>query len=145
MATSSKLENLAKIGQLKAEPPAQTEIDGLVSSGRKRLDDARNPANALESRFELAYNAAHAFSLAALRRHGYRSQNRYLVFQALPHTLGMTDTQWRLLALCHDRRNKMEYEGIAEIDEGLVAELVEVAEQVLHKLEALGPIQPPST
>jgi hypothetical protein len=60
MATSSKLENLAKIGQLKAEPPAQTEIDGLVSSGRKRLDDARNPANALESRFELAYNAAHA-------------------------------------------------------------------------------------
>jgi hypothetical protein len=145
MVTSSKLENLAKIGQLKAEPPAQTEIDGLVSSGRKRLDDARNPANALESRFELAYNAAHAFSLAALRRHGYRSQNRYLVFQALPHTLGMTDTQWRLLALCHDRRNKMEYEGIAEIDEGLVAELVEVAEQVLHKLEALGPIQPPST
>jgi hypothetical protein len=53
MATSSKLENLAKIGQLKAEPPAQTEIDGLVSSGRKRLDDARNPANALESPEEL--------------------------------------------------------------------------------------------
>ena len=145
MATSSRLENLAKIGQLKAEPPAQTEIDGLVSSGRKRLKDARNPANALESRFELAYNAAHAFSLAALRRCGYRSQNRYLMFQVLPHTLGITDAQWRLLALCHDRRNKMEYEGIAEIDEGLVAELVEVAEQVRHKLEALGPIRPPST
>jgi hypothetical protein len=67
MPSSSNLENLAKIGQLKAEPPAQSEIDGLVASGRKRLKDAKNPANALESRFDLAYSAAHAFSLAALR------------------------------------------------------------------------------
>ena len=28
---------------------------------------AENPANAMESRFDLAYNAAHALSLAALR------------------------------------------------------------------------------
>jgi len=144
MASSSNLENLAKIGQLKAEPPAQSEIDGLIASGRKRFKDAKNHALALESRFELAYNAAHAFSLAALRWRGYRSENRYLVFQVLPHTLGMTDTQWRLLALCHDRRNKMEYEGISEVDQGLVAELVEVTENVLRKLEALGPVEPPS-
>jgi len=144
MATSSNLENLAKIGQLKAESPAQSEIDGLIASGRKRLKDAKNPTNALESRFELAYSAAHAFSLAALRWRGYRSENRYLVFQVLPHTLGMTDRQWRLLALCHERRNKMEYEGISEVDEGLVAELVEVTEKVLRNLEALGPVEPPS-
>jgi len=143
MATSSNLENLAKIGQLKAESPAQSEIDGLIASGRKRLKDAKNPTNALESRFELAYSAAHAFSLAALRWRGYRSENRYLVFQVLPHTLGMTDRQWRLLALCHERRNKMEYEGISEVDQGLVAELVEVTENVLRELEALGPVEPP--
>ena len=135
MPSSSNLENLAKIGQLKAEPPAQSEIDGLVASGRKRLKDAKNPANALESRFDLAYNAAHAFSLAALRARGYRSQNRYLVFQVLPHTLGTSDRQWRLLALCHERRNRIEYEGVGEIDEGLVAELVEVTEALLHKLQ----------
>ena len=144
MATSGNLDNLAKIGQLKAEPPAQSEIDGLIASGRKRLKDAKNPTNALESRFELAYSAAHAFSLAALRWRGYRSENRYLVFQVLPHTLEMTDRQWRLLALCHERRNKMEYEGISEVDQGLVAELVEVTENVLRKLEALGPVEPPS-
>src|SRR5689334_4042482 len=57
MPSSSNLENLAKIGQLKAEPPAQSEIDGLVASGRKRLKDAKNPVNALESRFDLAYSA----------------------------------------------------------------------------------------
>jgi len=140
MATSSNLENLAKIGRLKAEPPSQIEIDGLVASGRKRLKDAKNPVNELESRFDLAYSAAHAFSLAALRRHGYRSENRYLVFQVLAHTLGLSDWQWRLLTLCHERRNKIEYEGISEVDEGLVAELVQVTEVVLQRLEQLGPV-----
>ena len=62
------MANLAKIGKLKAEPPAQAEFDGLLRSGRTRLEDAQYPANALESRFDLAYNAAHALSLAALRR-----------------------------------------------------------------------------
>ncbi len=56
--TSSNLLNLARIGKLKAEPPAQSEFDGLLRSGRVRLADARKAANALESRFDLAYNAA---------------------------------------------------------------------------------------
>ena len=141
MATSSNLENLAKIGQLKAEPPSQSEIDGLLALGRKRLKDAKNSVNELENRFDMAYGAAHAFSLAALRRHGYRSENRYLVFQVLPHTVGMADRQWRLLALCHERRNKIEYEGISEVDEGIVAELIEVTAEVLRKLEAIGPVE----
>ena len=72
--TSSPLDNLVRIGQLKAEPPAQTEFDGLVRSGLVRLTDAKNSALSLESRFDLAYNAAHALSLAALRWHGYRSE-----------------------------------------------------------------------
>ena len=55
-------------------------IAGLLTSGAERLADARKEGLALSSRFDLAYNAAHAFSLAALRRHGYRSENRYLVF-----------------------------------------------------------------
>ena len=144
MASSSNLRNLATIGQLKAEPPAQSEIDGLVTSGRKRFNDAKNPEITLDSRFDLAYAAAHAFSLAALRWYGYRSENRYLVFQVLPHTLGVTDRQWRLLALCHERRNKIEYEGISEVDEGLVAELVQVTAEVLRRVEALGPVKAPS-
>ena len=49
MASSRKLENLAQIGQLKAEPPAQSEIDGLVASGRKRFNDAKNPAITLDT------------------------------------------------------------------------------------------------
>ena len=68
--SSAELENLVRAGKLKREPPALKELRGL-----RKLS--------FDSRFDLAYNAAHAFALFALRRTGYRSENRYLVFQAL--------------------------------------------------------------
>ena len=63
--TSPELERLAQIGTLKREPGAQAEIAGLIRSARSRLTDAGRPALALESRFDLAYNAAHALALVA--------------------------------------------------------------------------------
>ena len=80
--TSQNLEQLTKTGSLKPEPRDQREHDGLVRSARVRLTDARTAPLSLESKFDLGYNAAHALALAALRWHGYRSENRYLVFQA---------------------------------------------------------------
>lgn len=103
--TSANLDNLAKIGQLKKEPPDRAEL---------------------------------TLSLAALRRHGYRSENRYLVFQVLPHTLGIEDSEWRVLATCHERRNRAEYQGILETDERLLAALVEIGARLLAALEAPG-------
>ena len=80
------LDNLVRTGSLKAEAALPGEISGLIRSGVARLRDAGNADLSLESRFDLAYNAAHALSLAALRRAGYRSNSRYLVFQCLRHT-----------------------------------------------------------
>ena len=54
-----QLDNLARIGQLKIEPAAERELQGLVRSGIRRLDDAARRELSLESRFDLAYNAAH--------------------------------------------------------------------------------------
>lgn len=126
----AELENLASIGKLKREAGALSEINGLIVSGTARLRDANNVALSFESRFDLAYNAAHAFSLAALRHHGYRSENRYLVFQALPHTIGLAVAHWRVLAKAHDKRNLAEYEGHLEIDEQLLADVLAAAELV---------------
>jgi hypothetical protein len=125
---------------LRAEPPDAAEFDGLKRSGLTRLTDAGNASLALESRFDLAYNAAHALCLAALRWHGYRSSNRYIVFQLLPHTLGLGPEVWRVLAKCHDVRNKGEYEGDLSIDERLVIDLLTACNVVAAKLETLGPI-----
>jgi len=87
--SSAELDNLARIGQLKREPPAPRELVGLRISGERRLADAQRAELAFDSRFDLAYNAAHALALCALRRLGLRSDSRYLVFQVLPHTLGL--------------------------------------------------------
>jgi len=125
--TSPNLENLVQSGHLKREPGDRREFDGLVRSARARLADARKHDLSIESRFDLAYNSAHALALAALRWHGYRSDNRYIVFQCMPHTLGLGPEVWRVLALCHQRRNRGEYEGFLEVDERLVKDLIEAA------------------
>ena len=135
---SDNLENLASIGKLKRERTSQFEFDGLVQSGHRRLADARVANLSLEGRFDLAYNASHSLALAALRWHGYRSDHRYLAFQCLPFTLGMESAQWRLLSLCHERRNLAEYEGHLDVEERLVAELIDMAEVIAEKVEALG-------
>ncbi|WP_298232264.1 hypothetical protein [uncultured Azohydromonas sp.] len=86
----SPLENLCGPGKdLRAEAADAAEFAGLLRSGLARLADASKAPLSLESRFDLGYNASHALSLAALRWHGYRPANRYIVFQVLPHTLGL--------------------------------------------------------
>jgi hypothetical protein len=137
------LDNLVRIGQLKAEPPVQTELDGLIRSGQVRLTDAAHAGLSLESRFDLAYNAAHALSLAALRWHGYRSENRYQVFQCLTHTLGLEAAQWRVLDQAHRKRNLAEYEGDLDIDLALVEALIRTAQTVARGVAALGPVAAP--
>jgi hypothetical protein len=134
---STELANLAHIGKLAAEPGTAREIRGLLTSGGERLADARNEGLALSSRFDLAYNAAHAFSLAALRWHGYRSDSRYLVFQALPHTLGLPAAVWRVLAKAHEVRNVAEYEGHFDVDAIVLRNLIEAAEAVRSAVAAL--------
>lgn len=110
------------------------EFEGLLRSGRARLVDARNASLALESRFELACNAAHALCLAALRRHGCRARHRYIVFQVLPHTLGLGPEVWRVLDKCHHMRNVAEYEGVLDVDERIVADLVAACGKVADEL-----------
>lgn len=138
--TSPSLENLVETGQIKREGSHQREFEGLVLSGRTRLKDAGEGSLSLESRFDLAYNAAHALSLAALRWHGYRAGNRYVVFQCLPHTLGVGPEVWRTLAQCHNVRNTGEYEGFLDLTEQLVHDLINAAAKVLDSVEALGPV-----
>jgi len=135
--SSPELENLVRIGKLKREPPSRQEFEGLLRSAEVRLADAERLVLAAESRFDLAYNAGHALALAALRRLGYRSENRYLVFQALPLTVGLPSAQCRVLAKCHERRNLAEYEGLLELDERLVTELIAVVQNLLTEVRAL--------
>ena len=140
---SSPLDRLAgPSGVLAREQPDRKEFAGLVRSGLSRLQDAENEANSLDSRFDLAYGAAHAFCLAALRHHGYRPSKRYIVFQVLPQTLGLGPEVWRVFAKCHDLRNRTEYEGALDVDDRLVSDLVAACRHVASAIAKLQPITP---
>jgi len=132
-----KLDNLVKIAQLKHEPPDQNEFDGMVASAGIRLNDAKLGGLSQDGKFTLAYGAAHALSLAAMRWHGYRSENRYMVFQCLEQTLGLETAKWRVLDQCHKRRNIAEYEGHLEIDSQLLNELIEITTELLDLVKDL--------
>lgn len=134
---TSPLENLSVPDKpLVAEPADAREIEGLTRSGLARLEDAKSPSLSLESRFDLVYNAAHALSLAALRSAGYRPKHRYIVFQVLPHTLGLGPQVWRVLDKGHKQRNLAEYEGFVDVDARLIKDLIKACEIVAETLYA---------
>lgn len=143
--TSAELDLLVDGRGLKHEPPSRTEYEGLVHSGMARLKDAGNSDLSLESRFDLAYNAAHALALAALRRLGYRSSSRYLVFQTLAHTADQAASVWRVLSKCHEKRNLAEYEGLIDISERLLEDLLQAAHAVCDAVSAMPPPDAPSS
>ena len=138
--TLENLQNLQKTGSLKAEPADQQEFDSMLSSAKRRLRDIGVPGISEEGRFLFAYSAAHTLALAAMRWHGYRSDNRYLVFQCLQHTVGFTKAKWRVLDKCHRQRNLAEYEGYLDVSDQLMDELIAITHELLGEVERLGPV-----
>jgi hypothetical protein len=138
MTSPSPLERLAGPGKVLAKEPADAEeFAGLVRSGLSRLKDAENETISLDGRFDLAYSAAHALSLAALRHCGFRPSKRYIVFQVLPDSLGPGPDVWRVLSKCHDMRNRTEYEGALDVDERLLSDLIGACRKVAERVRRL--------
>jgi hypothetical protein len=132
-----ELDNLVRIGQLKVEPRNAQEVTRMLAMAHTRLNDAKLSNLSLEGRFTSAYNAAHAAALAALRWHGYRSENRYTVFQCLAHTLGWPANRWRVLDAAHQKRNLAEYEGYLDIEESTVAEMCALVQSLIADVQDL--------
>jgi hypothetical protein len=139
--SAGELENLVRIGRLKTEPASRSEFAGMVKSAAARLADAENRSLDPESRFDLAYGAAHRLALAALRHKGYRSENRVTVFQTLVHTLGSTSSDVQVFLRAHNARNLAEYEGRADVDPHLLADLIHCTRALQSEV---GKLQPPT-
>jgi hypothetical protein len=137
--SKAELDNLVKIGRLKTESSAKSEYLGMLAAARSRLKDAQNEDLDSDSRFDLAYGAAHRLALAALRREGYRSENRITVFQTLVHTLGTSAADVQIFLKAHNERNLAEYEGRLEIDERLLADLIRCTRTIEATVANLDP------
>ena len=115
----------------------QKNIDRLMHSGLTRLKDARNKVNSLEGRFEPSVRCGLMHFVGCTALSGFSSGNRYIVFQVLPHTLGLGPEVWRVLAECHEIRNRSEYEGDLDVDERLVIDLITACGLVADKVNTL--------
>jgi hypothetical protein len=62
-----ELDNLVKIGKLKAEPASRAEYNGMLTAAPTSLTDAQKDLDP-DSKFRLAYGAAHPASKAFVQR-----------------------------------------------------------------------------
>lgn len=109
----------------------------MLQIARSHLADAQLKGVSLNGRFAGVYSASHAAALAALRLHGYRSENRFTVFQCLAHTLQWEAARWRVLDLAHQKRNRAEYEGSFDVEESTVAELIVLTNELIADVAKL--------
>jgi hypothetical protein len=132
-----ELDNMVKIRQLSVGGATESEVGNLIERGLKKLRDSKRVDLDPESQFDLVYNAAHALSLAALRYAGYRSENRYTVFQCTQHTINLEPEFWRVLDGAHKDRNIAEYEGDIIVNAQLVAALIRVTDIIAERVQEL--------
>ena len=121
---SPQLRNLERIGSVVAEPTSPAEIQRLLTLADASLSGAETKSLAVEPRFQLAYGAAHHLALAALRANDYRTASReghrMLVFQVLPHSVGLEPAIALTLDRVHRKRNELEYTGAVDVPESEV-------------------------
>lgn len=134
------MENLLKIGQIKAHPPDGEEIEQLLNAARRNLRDARVTSISPETRFDAAYKAIMQSALSALMMHGFRpNTNRpghhMTVVQSLPLTVGLEAKRVAVLDTLRRQRNVADYTG-DDVDESTVENGIEEASQLLDDVLA---------
>jgi hypothetical protein len=115
------LENLARIGKLKAHAADEREIARLLESADRALKDAAVAGLSTDSRLELAYRALMQAALAAMLANGYRPAtsepgHHQVVIQALPKTIGMAAERVQVLEAYRKARNQSDYRGLPVSD-----------------------------
>ncbi len=131
------LENLERIKLLLPLEKSETEFSQLIEKAKMFHTDSIRSELSIQSRFQLAYEASFALALAALRWHGYRpSSNRYVVFQALSHTIEL-GSEVALLSKAHGMRNEVEYDAEPFDDLKFLEELIDINEILLDRVPLL--------
>lgn len=131
-----KLANLEKAGLLKSEATSKKEIEGFLAAAKSRLADSKNAQISFAGRFSLAYDAAYALALLALRANGFRPAegkgHRFIVFQCLAHTVGVPSAIWASLSKAHEKRNASVYSGLVEASVAETEDLIATTDKLFE-------------
>lgn len=134
------LDNLARIGKLKAHAADEREIARLLDSADRALKDASAATLSSDSRLDLAYRALMQAALAAMMGNGYRPStsqpgHHQLLIQALPNTIGMAAARVQVLEAYRKARNQSDYRGIPASD-AVANECAQDAQRLLADVRA---------
>jgi hypothetical protein len=133
------LENLLKIGKLKAHEPNHAELVNLFSAAGRNLKDVHVAGLSAETRFDVAYKAIMQCGLLALMANGLRPStaepgHHATVIQTLPRTIGLSNERMIVLDSLRKKRNLADYVGQG-ISESEAATCLHVAEALIETLK----------
>lgn len=132
------LENLLRIGKLKAHAADEREIVRLLDSAQRGLKDAGVASLSSDSRLDLAYRAMMQAALAAVLANGYRPStsepgHHQLLLQTLPKTIGMASGRVQVLEAFRKARNQSDYRGVP-VSDAMARECAEHAQRLLAEV-----------
>lgn len=134
------LENLQRIGKLKAHAADEQEIARVLESAERVLKDASVAALSADSRLDLAYRGLMQAALAAMLANGYRPAtsepgHHQVVIQALPKTIDMATERVQVLEAYRRARIQRDYRGVP-VSDAVARECTEDARRLLSDVRA---------
>lgn len=134
------LENLLRIGKLKAHAADDAEIARVLASAERALKDASLAALSADSRLDLAYRSIMQAALAAMLANGYRPAtsepgHHQVLIQALPRTVGLDAGRLQLLEGFRKVRNQSDYRGVA-VSDAVAKECASEAQRLVAAVRA---------
>jgi hypothetical protein len=134
------LEELFFRNEIVREALGAGEIDRLLATVDRRLDDASLASLYPETRLEQAYHAILGCAVIGLRAHGLRAVDRsghhVVVLESLADTLGVTLDRIDYFQTLRDLRNKDLYTGSTHVSDSQANEAVEEARRLVTDAKA---------
>ncbi len=98
------LQNLLKIGALAEHVTAADQVDRMLASAGRSIDDARQESISLETRLDAAYRAVMQVSMVALWANGLRPSksapgHHSTMIQSLTHSVGLDNDRMLVLGI----------------------------------------------
>ena len=134
------LDNLLRIGKLKAHAADEREIARLLESAEQALKDASVAGLSSEARLGLAWRGVMQAALGAIMANGYRPAtsepgHHQLLVQALPKAIGMAPERVPVLEAYRKARNQSDYRGVP-VSDAVARECAEEARRLLAEVRA---------
>jgi hypothetical protein len=134
------LDNLLRIGKLKAHTATRIEVVRLLDAAEQSLADASVVGLSAASRLDLAWRAIMQGALAAMLCSGYRPTtsepgHHQLLVQALPLTAGIARSRVRVLDSYRALRNQVDYRGV-QISDAVADECRAEAHDLLNRVRS---------